>query len=799
MAITWTSQTRISQKNKFVVGIDLGTTNSVIAIAGLGGGDQIVTSDTQFSQSSGSPIHRIPVQILQIEQEGLDGTLVESSLLPSSVYVDQDGRIFVGRGAREAEFHARRGHRVFYSVKRDLGKDLIRAYPAAVTSDFDNPVKVSAKILRELKTGAEKRLKVSLDGVPTVITVPASFQSAQRRDTLAAAALAGFKIEDNSLLDEPNAALLAHINRVHTRSRLSREETILVFDFGGGTCDVSIIDASVSPNQQAITLKNRSISRYEELGGDDIDRHIAYTVLSPRFYKEINIDENIFSPAELRNKIWPSLTRIAAELKHRMCEEIDRDVHNHGTWDDSRLSAISVTLPPETVETPRGTFVLRSLGLSYTEFCTIMDPYVADFGARNHKDRDRGYTVGSVLDPVKTALERAELSQNEITRVLLVGGSSRNPLIERAIGNYCRFAIVDRAPDLDHLVAEGAAVHAYCREILGQEVLAPIIADGIGILVDDGRYHELLPPGTSVPYPTEGEWHTITNLSVPKNKPKSMNITVCVGSFDCQAEKGVWELPANIKPLTPLVARVRIDSNKVFLFDIRLSQSDQESFQIQIENPLATVQQSAEEHAVDRAERSARHSPTASTMLSLANALQQAGRYQRAIEVLDSARRLGANAKDVDQGRAYNLFHLGRQSGAHQLFVELANDNPWYAYMAGLTAPDLHDKLRFMRIAVSKRPNDYVSHYGLGLALKEASATSEAKSSFARALELGEMRLASHPDDDQAWRFKALILHELGRWAEATELQRRRATMTAKSSQDDASYPSTSPSRNHDT
>ena len=799
MAITWTSQTRTSQGNEFVIGIDLGTTNSVIAIAGLGGGDQIVTSDTQFSQSSGSPIHRIPVQILQIEQEGLDGTLVESSLLPSSVYVNQDGRIFVGRGAREAEFQARKGHRVFYSVKRDLGKDLIRAYPSAVTSDFDNPVKVSARILRELKTGAEKRLNMSLDGVPTVITVPASFQSAQRRDTLAAAALAGFKVEDNSLLDEPNAALLAHINRVHTRSRLSREETILVFDFGGGTCDISIIDASVSPNHQAITLKNRSISRYEELGGDDIDRHIVYTALSARFYKELNIEENIFSPAELRNTIWPRLTRIATELKHRMCEEIDRDVQNRGTWDDSQLSTISVTLPPETFETSRGTYVLRSLGLSYSEFCTIMDPYVADFGARNHKDRDRGYTVGSVLDPVKTALERAGLSPNEITRVLLVGGSSRNPLIERAIRNYCASADVDRAPDLDHLVAEGAAVHAYCREILGQELLAPIIADGIGILVDDGRYLELLPPGTSVPYPTEGEWHTITNLSVPKNKPKSMNITVCVGSFDCQAEKGVWELPANIKPQTPLVARVRIDSNKVFEFDIRLSHSDQESFQIQIENPLATVQQSAEEHAVDRAERSARHSPTASTLLSFANALQRAGRYQRAIEVLDSARRHGANAKDIDYGRAINLFHLGRQSDAHQLFTELANHNPGYAYMAGLTAPNLHEKLRCMRLAVSKRPNDYVSHYGLGLALKEASTISEAKSSFERALELGEMRLASHPDDDQAWRFKALILHELGRWAEATELQRKRKTVTANSNQDHASYPSTSPHHNHDT
>jgi tetratricopeptide (TPR) repeat protein len=163
---------------------------------------------------------------------------------------------------------------------------------------------------------------------------------------------------------------------------------------------------------------------------------------------------------------------------------------------------------------------------------------------------------------------------------------------------------------------------------------------------------------------------------------------------------------------------------------------------------------------------------------------------------------LGASANAIDYGRAINLFHLGRQSDAHQLFTELANHNPGYAYMAGLTAPNSQEKLRCMRLAISKSPNDYVSHYGLGLALKEASTNSEAKPSFERALELCEMRLASRPDDDQAWRFKAHILHELGRWAEeaeAIELRRMSKTITANTGKDHASYPSASSDHNQDT
>lgn len=112
-----------------------------------------------------------------------------------------------------------RNQSVFYSVKLDLGMDCEFLYPGAVTPELNNPVKVSSAILRAMKDAAEKALGRSLSGVPTVITIPASFMSPQRRDTLMAAKMAGLELGPEALFDEPVAALLGYINRRRIQQR----------------------------------------------------------------------------------------------------------------------------------------------------------------------------------------------------------------------------------------------------------------------------------------------------------------------------------------------------------------------------------------------------------------------------------------------------------------------------------------------------------------------------------------------------------------------------------------------------
>ena len=298
----------------------------------------------------------VPVRLLQLPQTNLDGTTTANTLFPSVVYQqDTASPMYVGMGAREAKYTARRNQSVFYSVKLDLGMDGEFLYPNAVTSELNNPVKVSAVILRAMIDAAEKALGSSLSAVPTVITIPASFMSWQRRDTIMAARLAGIDLGGEALFDEPVAALLGYINRRRIQQRWNPDETVLVFDFGGGTCDVTIIDVSWTPSSGVATLKMLAISRFERLGGDDIDRHLVHTLLKEEFYKASGRKEREWGFGERQNRIWSQLAKVAELLKVRYCQELDK-VAQASEWDETAMHAVSVSLPPHAIETSEGRF-----------------------------------------------------------------------------------------------------------------------------------------------------------------------------------------------------------------------------------------------------------------------------------------------------------------------------------------------------------------------------------------------------------------------------------------------------------
>ena len=337
---------------QFVIGIDLGTTNSLMALAFCDGSRMMLPSILDDSGGNAAASGSVPVQLLQLPQTNLDGTTVANVLFPSVVFqAAHDSERFVGIGAREMKFRFRRGQRVFYSVKLDLGTDMDPCYPGAVSPDLDNPVKVSAEILRAMKRAAEDLLNTPLATIPTIITIPASFQSSQRRDTLIAARMAGWDVGANCLLDEPNAALLAYMNRRHVTQRWHPEETVLVFDFGGGTCDITVIDVSFNPSSGTVNLKNLAISRFERLGGDDIDRHMVHSVLKTEFYRSSGVDEREWGYGERQHSIWSQLTKLAELLKIRYCEELDKVTQSAG-WRSEAVSRVSVALPSQTLMRP---------------------------------------------------------------------------------------------------------------------------------------------------------------------------------------------------------------------------------------------------------------------------------------------------------------------------------------------------------------------------------------------------------------------------------------------------------------
>ena len=209
------------------LGIDLGTTNSAAA-------------ELTWDPASGE---RPKIRVLEIEQPTREGSY-SSPLVPSVVAILPDGQAWVGEGAKRlrafpVEYGLSFEKNLFYDTKNEMGlrKTYFRAPEA-----FNHASKIGGRVLRFIKEEASKAMAGEADALS--VTVPASFMLNQRRDTLLAASSAGLDIADGDLLDEPTAALIDFImtERVDIAS-LSQERPVpcVVFDFGGGTCDVTVV------------------------------------------------------------------------------------------------------------------------------------------------------------------------------------------------------------------------------------------------------------------------------------------------------------------------------------------------------------------------------------------------------------------------------------------------------------------------------------------------------------------------------------------------------------------------------
>ena len=347
------------------VGIDLGTTYSLIAYL-----------DPQTGQ---------PVCI-----QGPYG----SSLCPSVVSVDPDGRIFVGEPARQRLLS--QPERTIYSVKRLMGRgvadiqDELARFPFRIDQSSGNvirvrlgdklftPPEISAFILRELKSWAELYFNEPVDRA--VITVPAYFNDAQRQATKDAGRLAGLEVL--RLVNEPTAAALAY--GLHKQKR----GHVAVYDFGGGTFDISILKL-ISTTEGDI-YQVLSTNGDTHLGGDDIDNAMM------------------------------DLARQAIQSSH------------------------GVTLDPhgDEIQNLRKDLIRAKHELSSSEraslqFVTTGKVTDLEFTRANFEELIRPI-VARTMQPVKQALADAKLAPKQIDEVVLVGGSTRIPLVRKTVGDYFR-------------------------------------------------------------------------------------------------------------------------------------------------------------------------------------------------------------------------------------------------------------------------------------------------------------------------------------------------------------------------
>lgn len=360
-----------------IIGIDLGTTNSEVAII-----------------DNGHP--------LVIEDNG-------KKILPSFVGIDDQGQIMVGETARNQ--YLAYPERTVKSIKRLMGQDT----KVQMGDQSYTPQEISAIILKRLKNIAEQHVGHNI--TKAVITVPAYFSDAQRLATREAGEIAGLEVV--RMINEPTAAALSY--------NIGNKESckMLVYDLGGGTFDVSIV------NVEEGVVEVLSSHGDNHLGGDDFDQKII-DYLVTYIHTEYNVD------VKDNSKVMARITRIAEQAKFALSDEP------------------FVKIEEEYLFEHKGAAIHLNLELSRIDYEEMIEDY-----------------INATIDAVHIALKGAKLSTLDIERVILVGGSTRTPCIrERLFSEFGFEAHGEIDPDL--CVAIGASVQA---GMLGGQDIDSVLVD----------------------------------------------------------------------------------------------------------------------------------------------------------------------------------------------------------------------------------------------------------------------------------------------------------------------------------
>ena len=398
-----------------IVGIDLGTTNSLVAM--VDAGIPLVLADAEGRRLTPSVVHFPPSGGAPIVGHAANRVRV---LHPETTVYSV--KRFIGRRPKELSAEELS---VGYHINREGKIDLRgRAW---------TPEEISAEILKKLKYDAEQSLGETISRA--VITVPAYFNDAQRNATKRAGELAGFTVE--RIINEPTAAALAY-----GLDKLKEKSKIAVYDFGGGTFDLSILELNEGVFQVLSTNGNT------RLGGDDLDQRLVEFLLS-----QIKVKPDLSMLARIREA--------AEQAKIRLSADIETDI----------------VLP----------FLTPDFSFSYKLRRAKLEELTRDIIMRT-----RPHCIRSLAD--------AKLEPKALDQVILVGGQTRMPLVRELVAQWFQPAKINASQNPDEAVALGAAIQA---EILSGGFKNVLLLDvtplSLGIETFGGLMNVIIPRNTTIP------------------------------------------------------------------------------------------------------------------------------------------------------------------------------------------------------------------------------------------------------------------------------------------------------------
>ncbi|MDR0562896.1 MAG: Hsp70 family protein [Spirochaetaceae bacterium] len=584
----------IEEHDELCVGIDLGTTNSVLAITNVTPGGTIVSKVVDIA--------RYEDIYSSASTDDIKGSTTKKPLLPSCVYYRQsrNGELKPLVGDFAKRLYSMRPQLVSRSVKSQMGQTSISGLSPDVPDK--TPEAVSAQILKHM-LGEVKRV-YHKEITDAIITVPASFDAAMCQATLKAAELAGIRMSNRDgtkrqiLLSEPNAVMYDLLNQIQKGEipahilDTAKKQKVMVFDIGGGTLDITLHEISRNEkNKELMQMDEIATNRYTRLGGDDFDLLIAQAMFE-RYRRQYRNTQEIVQKIDFgKDEVIAQLIVYAENMKIDINEQVSNTqedtwgtddivsstggrMHNGYAYDDEFTKAEF-----EQIIAP-----LLGHGLRYEDYKRL----------EAIQDDD---SVKSIVYPILDVLQKAakKLKTPEVTvdAVVLNGGMSKLYLIQERLEQFFGFKPI-LALDPDQAVARGATVYHYylhkygetdaalpvnpqntqtitvaspqtVQAIQGIQLRKTILNDALYLGMSGGNHEMLVDAGTDLPFTSDRKvGFSIapgqTKIKIPIRKKEGKDTFVTIASGEISFERSYQDQSA-------VAIRFSLSRNKILSFE----------------------------------------------------------------------------------------------------------------------------------------------------------------------------------------------------------------------------------------